>query len=161
MNTLNLYRKRFIPQETVLLKNDIVLYQDVQILITKWRVLKPRADFQKGFSYYFLKKGYKISKFFKKNDDFVYYYCDIISTSYEKETNTFVFTDLLADVIVEPNGFVRVLDLGEISDALDANLISIETAKMAVCQLDQLLQLIYSNQLKQTLAPYERYEDNT
>jgi len=161
MNTPTLYRKRFIPQETVLLKDDIVLYRDNQILITKWRVLKPRADFQKGISYYFLQKGYKVSKFFKENDDFVYYYCDIISTSYDKETNTFVFTDLLADVIWKPDGLIRVLDLSEISDALDENLISIKLAKMAIRQLDALLQLIYSNQLKETIAPYERYEDNT
>lgn len=159
MNPPMLYRKRFIPEEMTLLKDDVLLYQDEELLITKWRVLKPRVDFQKGISFYFLKKGYKISKFFKENGDFVYYYCDIIDTCYEKETNTFIFTDLLADVIVEPTGFVRVLDLAEISDALDKNLISIDLAKKAICQLDQLLQIIYSKQLQQVLMPYERYEE--
>ena len=33
--TLKLYRKRIIPEEMILLKDDIVLHQDTSIIITK------------------------------------------------------------------------------------------------------------------------------
>ena len=40
-----LYRKRLIPQECVLLADDIILFQDSQKLITKWHTLHPKKIF--------------------------------------------------------------------------------------------------------------------
>ena len=37
---LILYRKRFIPMETILLKDDVVLFQDETVIVTKWNVLE-------------------------------------------------------------------------------------------------------------------------
>ncbi len=139
-----LYRKRFIPEETTFLRNDIVLYRDEEVILTKWNVLRPRKDFAKGVSCYFLKKGYKISKFLNEKDELVYYYCDIIETSYEEKTDSYLFTDLLADVIIYENGFMKVVDLGEIAVALDKGLISQELVKKALLRLDELLNIIYT-----------------
>ena len=36
-----LYRKRLIPEECVLLKDDTVLYRDNQIIVTGWNSLNP------------------------------------------------------------------------------------------------------------------------
>jgi len=111
LNKLKLYRKRFVPNETIFLKDDKILYQDEDKIITKWRVFRPKENFDHGVSCYYLKQGYKVSKFLNEKNELVYYYCDIIDTEYNAEDNTYIFSDLLADVIVFENGFVKVVDL--------------------------------------------------
>ena len=49
----------------------------------------------------------------------------------------------LADVIVYPDGFVRVVDLDELADAKRDGLISEEELQLALRHLDKLLTLIY------------------
>lgn len=149
-----LYRKRLIPYETVLLKNDEILYRDRNVLVTKWKTLHPRDDFASGFSCYFIDRGYKISKFLDKNGKLVYYYCDIITTQYEKNTDTYTFLDLLVDVIIYPDGKVNVVDIGELSQALEENLITREELKKALESLDGLLKLVYGGNLLETVSPY-------
>ncbi|HIT88038.1 MAG TPA: DUF402 domain-containing protein [Candidatus Coprocola pullicola] len=151
---LKLYRKRLIPLETVLLKDDKILFCNEEMLVTKWNVLKPRHDFERGISCYFLKEGYKVSRFFDKEYKMVYDYCDIIETEFLKEMDTYIFTDLLADVLIYENGFVKVVDLAEIAQALERGLLSLELAKKALYRLDNLLCMIYANDLKQKVQPY-------
>ena len=52
-----LYRKRIIPEECILLKDDKILYQDEQVIVTGWQTLKPKKDLHHGYSCYFLKEG--------------------------------------------------------------------------------------------------------
>ena len=144
-----LYRKRIIPQELTNLKNDEILFFDNNKIITKWQTLKPRADFARGCSCYFLDKGFKVSKFMDSQNNCIYYYCDIIETEYHKQPeHTYIFHDLLVDVIVYPNGFVKVMDLAEIPEALDKNLLDIKLAKKALQRTDSLLQIIYGGQFE-------------
>nr|WP_294680395.1 DUF402 domain-containing protein [uncultured Anaerotignum sp.] len=144
---LKLYRKRFIPDEIVDLKNDRIIYHEGGILITEWDALHPKAKFSHGISCYYMDQGWKISKFLNKKKELVYYYCDIIETSYLEEENAYLFTDLLADVIVYPDGAVEVVDLDELSDALEAGVITIREIKQALRTLDALLKVIYSGGL--------------
>ena len=137
-----LYRKRFIPEEVVPLKDDEILFADETKIITKWKTLKPRPDFAWGISCYDLQNSYKISRFLDHNNHLVYYYCDIIE--WEKTEDGYLFSDLLADVIIYPNGVVRVVDLAEIADALDEKKITEAQAKKALRILDQLLRRIES-----------------
>ena len=53
-------------------------------------------------------------------------------------------TDLLADVIIYPDGFVKVVDLDELVAALEARSISLDTLKSCLRKLDKLLGIIYS-----------------
>jgi Uncharacterized conserved protein len=152
MESIKLYRKRFIPDEIIFLKDDIILQADEDKIITKWNVLKPRGDFVCGFSYYYLKKGYKISKFMDKNGNLVYYYCDIIDIYFDKNEKSYIFADLLADVIVYKDGSVKVVDLAEIAEALDKNLITQELAKKALRILDELLNTIYDSGIENLLC---------
>lgn len=140
-----LYRKRYIPDETVYLKDDVITYLDDKIIATKWIVLKPRKDFTHGDSCYFLKKGFKVSRFFNAKNECIYTYCDIIRPEYVESENKYIFHDLLIDVIIYPDGFVKVLDLSEVPDALDMELISIEDAKYALLKTDELLSFVYNN----------------
>ena len=111
-----LYRKRLIPSECIHLKNDTIVSISDGHIITRWKTLHPKEEFSYGISYYVVKHGWKISKFYKENGTLAYIYCDIIDTSYDKNTDTYIFTDLLADVIIENDGFVRVVDLDELAE---------------------------------------------
>ena len=71
-------------------------------------------------------------------------YLRIVHYHYEDEDNKLIVTDLLADVIVYPDGFVKVVDIDEMVDCLDNNKISIDQLKESLVQLDKLLSLIYA-----------------
>ncbi len=155
MAEVKLIRKRLIPLESVELKDDRIISMEDGVIVTKWDVLKPRKDFQKGVSCYFLKEGYKISRFMDKDDKLVYFYCDIIHTDYDKENNTYIFTDLLADVIIYPDGRVKVVDIGEIADAMEQRLISDEFVKACLRQLENLLEIVNTpDGIKATVGKY-------
>lgn len=149
-----LYRKRYIPLEIKSLNDDEIILVTDDIIVTKWNTFKPKKEFSKGVSYTFLNEGYKISKFMKDNGETVYYYCDIINSEYQKEKNTWIFTDLLVDVKIYPSGFVEVVDVGEVAEALDSGLINEETVKELLVKLDNLLEIVYSGKWKDMTREY-------
>lgn len=140
-----LYRKRLIPEECVLLKDDVILYMDDNIIVTKWVTLKPRKDFHHGYSCYFLKEGYKVSRFLREDDSLVYWYCDIVTYLCDKAENALTIVDLLADVTVDPDGKMNVLDLDELCEAKEKNLITEDQFYISVKQLGNLIKLIQDN----------------
>lgn len=144
MEKPTLFRKRIIPDECILLKDDEILFYNKDIIVTKWRTLHPKKDLHHGYSCYFLKDGYKVSKFLYEDNRLLYWYCDIIDYEYDADTNKYVFRDLLADVIVCPDGFVKVVDLDEFEKALESGGITFDDVKKALRSLDKLLNIIYS-----------------
>ncbi len=146
MCQIQIYRKRFIPNEFIHLKDDEIISYNNNILITKWKSLKPRKDISHGISCYLLNSGFKISKIFNSNNEVVYWYCDIIDSTIDTKNNKIIFTDLLIDVVVYENGNVQVLDTGELADAFDDCLIDEYLVKKSLRQLDSLLHIIYSNE---------------
>ena len=149
-----LYRKRYIPLEVKSLNDDEILFADDEIIVTKCNTFKPKKDFSNGISCTFINDGYKISKFMNENGELVYYYCDIIKSEYQKDENIWIFTDLLADVKIYPNGATEVVDLGELSQAYRKNLISAEIVMEALEKLDKLLNLVYSGKWKDLTDRY-------
>ncbi|MCR5508486.1 MAG: DUF402 domain-containing protein [Lachnospiraceae bacterium] len=142
------YRKRIIPEECILLKDDIILEMNEDIIITQWNTLRPKKNLHHGFSCYFLKEGYKVSKFLREDDSLLYWYCDIIKTDYDEAENTYVFTDLLADVIMYPDGFVKVVDIDEVAEALrEARLPAADVISL-LTSLDKLLKIVYSEEFE-------------
>lgn len=160
IDNLKLFRKRFIPYEKVHLKDDIVLYFEDNILITKWNTLKPRSDISRGVSCYFIDRGFKVSKIYNSNDEIVYWYCDILDTEIDESNSTYTFNDLLIDVIVYTDGTVKVVDLAEVADALDMKLIDIDMTKKALRYLDSLLQVIYSGNFESLKRYIDEIENN-
>lgn len=156
MPTPILYRKRIIPEECILLKDDKILYQDKQIIVTGWNTLKPKKELHHGYSCYFLNEGYKISKFYREDNSLMFWYCDIVEHDYQPETNTYVFTDLLADVIIYPDGFVKVVDIDELVTALNESLISEDTLKKSLLCLSSLLDIIYASRFDTLQEPIEK-----
>ncbi len=153
-----LYRKRLIPDECVILKDDKIIFIDDETIITSWNTFRPKAEFTHGTSYYVMKEGFKISKFYKADNSLAYIYCDIISTSYDAASDTYVFTDLLADVIIENDGRVRVVDLDELGDALTDNVLSSELMSDALHKLNNLLATIYDGTFARYFEILESHE---
>ena len=151
-----LYRKRIIPDECVLLKDDRILVKDSDKIITGWNTIKPRRDLHHGYSCYYLKEGFKISKFYREDGSLLYWYCDIVSYEHRPETDTYIVTDLLADVIVYPDGFVKVVDIDELVTALNEKLISEETLKTSLLNLNSLLSIIYAGEFNRLQEPIEK-----
>lgn len=147
----NLFRRRLIPNECIHLKDDRIIYSAPGEIVTKWNTLHPKAEFSHGVSVYCIKEGWKISRFFNSADELCYIYCDIIDTSYDEEKDEYVFTDLLADVIIENDGFVRVVDLDELADACTGKIISSELLALALHRLNNLLTAIYNGSFKEYL----------
>ena len=141
-----IYRQRIIPSEKILLKDDQILVCNDEVIVTKWNTLKPRDDFHHGYSIYYLKEGFKVSKFCKADGTLKYWYCDIVDYSYDENSNELTVKDLLVDVIIYPDGGSRVVDVDELVQALDENLISLDTLKSSLLKLNKLLNIIYSGQ---------------
>ncbi|MDO4293683.1 MAG: DUF402 domain-containing protein [Eubacteriales bacterium] len=153
-----LYRRRLIPAECVPLSDDRILLCQDGLLVTSWKTIRPKKNMDHGISCYYLDDGFKISKFYRADHSLLYYYCDIISPAYEPHTNTLTVTDLLADVIIEPDHFVRVADMDELALAFADNLLSPQLLQTALFSLDRLLKLLYSGQLPRLLGPMEAVE---
>ena len=151
-----LYRKRLIPEECILLKNDRILACDNDKIITGWHTIKPRKDLHHGYSCYYLQKGFKVSKFYREDGSLLYWYCDIVSYDHQAKTNTYIVTDLLADVIVYPDGFVKVVDIDELVTALNAKLITEEMLKVSLLNLNSLLEIIYAGEFDRLQEPIEK-----
>ena len=148
MDSVKLFRRRFIPEEIIELKNDhIIMFKD-NIIITKWNVLKPRDDINNGISAYFIDDGIKVSKIFDGTGNFVYWYCDIIETVHNKESNSYTFNDLLVDILVYPDGHVEVVDMDEFADAMENGVLKTKTIAFAMRSADALLKTIYSGNFK-------------
>lgn len=149
MNSSNLllYRRRFIPDELKPLTDDKILYMDDDVIITSWNTLKPRSDFATGISAYYRKEGFKISRHYGADGSFTRWYCDIIMES--KEKNSIIFSDLLIDVVIFPDGTVRVVDLDEAADALEQGLITSDMLTQALRSTNKLLSYIHQNKFSE------------
>lgn len=154
-----LYRKRYLPEELVHLRDDVILKHTNELIVTKWDTLKPRCDIKRGISAYFLKEGYKVSKIYDRNDHLVYWYCDIIDTIYDPLEDSYVFHDLLADILVYPDGFVKVVDLVELGDLLEKGSITNSMCIKALRNTDRLLSIIYSGNFSQLQKEIEALEN--
>ncbi len=211
-----MYRRRLIPDECVLLKDDRILSFEDGRLVTEWNALKPKKELHHGISCFFFKENIKLSKFYRADNSLIYWYTDIISTDIVDEKITdhrkqlrlpysvsagktasgadiddffknpavlipqntskeninaednyissqaggpsLVVTDLLADILIYPDGFVKVVDLGEIADAISRNLIEHKTAAMILRVVDRTLESIYSGDFKEYQDYLEKFE---
>ncbi len=150
--TMRMFRKRLIPEECVELKEDRVLYQDSDRIVTQWKTLKPREDFSYGYSCYYLKEGYKISKFIQENGTLKCWYCDIIAAEWKEFEKSWIFTDLLADVVIKEDGIIQILDLDELAKAFEEELLTKKELTRALYCLNRLLCTMENGEFEQQKA---------
>ena len=155
-NILKLYRKRIIPEECLLLKDDKIVRHDDEVIVTTWNTLNPKTEFSHGVSCYYLKQGIKVSKFYRHDDSLLYWYCDIVDYEFNEAENSLTVTDLLADVVIFPDGHMKVVDLDEMADALDNGSITPELLSKALRRLHDLLTLIYRDKFERLQTPLEQ-----
>lgn len=153
MKTLSLYRKRLIPDECILLKDDIILYADDDHILTRWNTLKPKKILHHGDSCYYLNKGVKVSRFFTEDDMLICWYCDIVSYEWKEEKTVLLSTDLLLDVLVYPDGSFKLLDMDELAEAKSRNLISDALLQSSLLTANRLLNEIYENTFHKIYTP--------
>ena len=156
MELLKLYRKRIIPEQMILLKDDRIERSDDEMIITSWNTLNPKTEFSHGCSCYFLKQGLKVSKFYRSDDSLLYWYCDIVDYEFDKKTKSLTVTDLLADVIIYPDGHYKVVDLDELAEALERGLITAETMSYTLRRLNDLLTILYRDRFDRLQSPMEQ-----
>lgn len=143
-----LFRKRLIPNECIELKEDRILLCNEDVIVTAWNALHPKKDLHHGYSCYFLKLGFKVSKFHRADNSLMYWYCDIVDYHYDPQTHHLIVTDLLADVILYPDGFVKIVDLDELADAHKQRLISTDQLHISMYRANDLLQRIYHGEFE-------------
>ncbi len=159
MNTPLLYRRRFIPNELIHLKDDVILLNEKDLIITQWVTLHPRKDIARGISAFYLDKGYKVSKIYDKNNQIVYWYCDIIQVKAQPDKNTVIIEDLLVDILLYEDGKMRIMDLDELCDAFDQQLITEAEFTKALRTLNNLLQIIYKGEFDTLKEPVNKAEE--
>ncbi|MDE7326628.1 MAG: DUF402 domain-containing protein [Lachnospiraceae bacterium] len=153
-----IYRKRFVPLETIALKDDCILFESDTRIITCWKSLKPRKDIGGGISAYFMDKGIKVSKVFSPDGHFVHWYCDMIRTVSSGDSITFI--DLLIDVVIDPQGRIHILDAAEAADALRDGLITADILCDALRAMDTLLADIDAGRFSDYTEWITRFEDH-
>lgn len=140
---IKLFRKRFIPAECIALNDDVIEERNDDYILTSWRTINPKSTFDHGSSCYLLYEGVKISKFYRPDGSLLYWYCDIVEYEWNESGDALTVTDLLADLILYPDGRVKVLDLDELAEALERGLITQEQLTASLRQLNYLLTMIY------------------
>lgn len=144
MNKISgIYRCRLIPPERILLKDDIIVEQNDEFIITKWNTIRPKPGFSHGCSCYFLQEGIKVSKIYRADHSLLYWYCDIVDYHFDPADSSLTVTDLLADVILYPDGRMEVVDLDELAEAMERGLITKEQMTTCLRNLNHLLTIIY------------------
>lgn len=158
MKEFSLYRRRIIPNECILLKDDEIVFFEDDRLVTRWNTIRPKKDIHHGISCFFLADGFKISKFYGHDGSLLYWYIDIISHEWDEAASSLYVTDLLADVIIYPDGFVKVVDVDELAEALENGDISTPTLCEALRKLNRILAMIYSHEFHKMKDFVESFE---
>lgn len=156
---MKMFRKRFIPEEIIDISSDEVLEKNENIIVTRWKPIKPRADIGGGISYTFLRRGYKISKIFDNAGHFIYWYCDVIEYTYNDEKDEYIFTDLLADVKIYPDGKTEVLDFSELADVYRNKIITKVQMLEAIKSINMLIEMVQNDLFPPEIC--EKYDLNT
>ena len=120
---------------------------DDNLIITSWKTLKPRSDFASGISAYYRKEGFKISRHYGADGSFTRWYCDIIIES--EVEDGLVFSDILIDVVIFPDGTIQVVDLDEAAQALEQGLITKDMLAQALRSTNKLLTYIYQGRFSE------------
>ena len=146
-------RRRFEPDETIVLKDDRILFMNSGYILTKWDTLTPRKDFAGGISAYYPNETWKVSLVYRSDGSIYHWYCDILETIVHEnkhiETN-----DMLLDVIIR-DGKVYVVDADELAQVLEAGKVSPTFVAKALKSMDKLLRAIYSGEFEKIKEPVE------
>ena len=153
MMTPTLYRKRLIPNECILLKDDKICEVADDHILTRWSTLRPKKILHHGESCYYLKKGVKVSRFYTEENILICWYCDIVSYEWNGDRSALTATDLLIDILVYPDRSFKILDMDELAQAHAERLISDELMQQSLFTASRLLNDIYDDTFYEIYTP--------
>ncbi len=153
MITPILYRKRLIPNECILLKDDIICEVAHDHILTKWNTLRPKKLLHHGDSCYYLNKGVKVSRFYTEENILICWYCDIVSYEWNEDKSSLTATDLLLDILVYPDKSFKILDMDELAQVHAEKLISDGLLQCALLTANRLLNDIYNDTFWEIYTP--------
>lgn len=157
MTAPTIYRKRLIPNECILLKDDIIREVTDDYILTKWNTLRPKKILHHGESCYYLNKGVKVSRFYTAEDTLICWYCDIVSYEWNEDKTSLTTTDLLLDILVYPDRTFKVLDMDELAQAHAEKLISDELLQRSLYTANRVLNDIYDDMFHEIyIAVFDR-----
>ena len=81
------------------------------------------------------------------------WYCDIVSYEWKEEKTALLTTDLLLDVLVYPDGSIKLLDMDELAQAHAQKLISDELLQTSLMTANRLLNEIYEGKFHDLYTP--------
>ena len=151
-----IYRRRYIPDEVVSLKGDTIYYISDELILTSWKALKKRPDIAGGLSAYFPKLGVKVSKKLSEDGKLVYWYNDICEVVFDGKNIT--MNDMLLDLLVYPDGNIRLVDSDEFAEAMEKDIITKEQSIRTMKSLSKLLDMVYSDRYDELQGPVEQLE---
>lgn len=93
-----------------------------------------------------------MSKVYRSDGSVLRWYCDIVDFSFDPGEGSMTYTDLLADVIIDSQGLVKVVDLDELAEAMEHDWITKEQAIRCLQNLNRLLTLIYRDKFDRLQA---------
>ncbi len=167
-DNLKLFRRRFIPDELVFLRDDEIVSVTEDKILTRWHSLNARTDFAYGESVYYRKKGLKVTRVLDENRNFLHWYIDVVrecgpealNVGPDTRLNTAaaeylgserdprdqvkVYEDLLLDVTVLPDGLIRVLDMDEVMDAFEQGMITENMLRQSIDTCYAYINKLYS-----------------
>lgn len=101
----------------------------------------PNPDGKRIFlTYYFVKKGYTISKVFHRTGEFMYYYCDVMDMRQVGRLR-YVMVDLLLDLIVYPDGRYHLIDVDEFATAIEKGQLKRKQQVYSLRTLDKMIRM--------------------
>lgn len=101
----------------------------------------PNPDGKRIFlTYYFVKKGFTVSKVFRRSGEFLYYYCDVMEMRQIGKLK-YVMVDLLFDLIIYPNGRYHLIDVDEFADSIEKGLLKKRQLVYALRTLDRMIRM--------------------
>lgn len=144
MSTPKRFKRRLMPEEVIDITSDTLHFMDSKLLITSWssQDMDTEADF--NYSWAYLDDGFQIHRKMDKDGNFLYWYIDILAIEYSEQQHAYTLTDLIVDVVVHPDGYVDVIDLDEMAEAMEQGFISQEQVVLALRHLDTVLRLNYA-----------------
>ena len=95
---------------------------------------------------------------FRADNSLLYWYCDIVDYKYDPEKNSYTSTDLLTDVVLYPDGKIKVLDLDELAEASVKDMITKDQLHSALVRTDMLLTTMYSGEFNRYMDLINKYD---
>ncbi|PIQ25588.1 hypothetical protein COW36_21330 [bacterium (Candidatus Blackallbacteria) CG17_big_fil_post_rev_8_21_14_2_50_48_46] len=128
---LPIRKQKLHPVREVNLSGDTWLHQDEHLCVSYWHLPRTESDqVAHTLTLTIFDEAIQIHSKHNAAGERLYWYCDLLEV--KRDEGGWHLTDLLLDVVVFPDGSTRMLDLGELAEALEEGGIHPQQAAQAL-----------------------------